>query len=750
MEPEVTINTIHSALSAIEPVGLTTVKRRAARERWYGRESFGAGRGGRTVMYTTSLLPADVQAALNVAFLSEVTDDNLPALPQGKQGAVCHDQEKRAMAKTELAAAYVRRLESAGYGRKKKEKQLFIDNYNLGDVGLMPHIYAVIGSVDLNGKTIHGWVSKLKKHGWDPMCLVDRRGYHCKGKRSVTREQMRVILSIVQSPYNVPGKPVMEIINQAIMIMDKRGINTLSATTYRRWLTDDWIPYHYDQWIWWREGEKGLNDKVLYNLIRDYDKIEPGDVLVADGHVLNFEIINPLSGKPKRMMLVLFQDMKSSYPLGWEIMPTENTQAISSALRRAILRLGKIPKIVYIDNGRAFKGKYFTDTDFELEFKGLYHRLSIRLVVAWAYHGQSKPVERFFKEFAELERWAPSYIGTSIDNKPAHMNRGEVLRRKLHDKITGGAVPTIEEAHRSIAIWFDKYCDTPQGPNSHLAGQTPSQVMVPGPGVDPVELRCLMMESKSRLVRQNGVNLFGTNSWYYAPELYGRRHTVICKYDLQDQDSVLVYDEKTGEFICEAFKVAKVHPMASLMGNEADKAEYERQIALKNSGRKYTVASAREIVETQVLPETRKRITAAGFSLTGESITRQVGTRPAVEKEKKPAPMTQAEIDQIQAQVDAIEFDTGCPDEAVCDRYEPVVEDEASQIFGQLKHMPEPDRFEKLIEMEIRGILIPAAEQSWMAYFEKTSDYARLQDYFEEHRTKMVLLYGSESTKTGT
>lgn len=39
----------------------------------------------------------------------------------------------------------------------------------------------------------------------------------------------------------------------------------------------------------------------------------------------------------------------------------ENTQCIASALRNAIINLDMIPKIVYQDNGRAFRVKYFTD-----------------------------------------------------------------------------------------------------------------------------------------------------------------------------------------------------------------------------------------------------------------------------------------------------------------------------------------------------------------------------------------------------
>ena len=83
------------------------------------------------------------------------------------------------------------------------------------------------------------------------------------------------------------------------------------------------------------------------------------------------------------MTLILFYDMKSNMPLGWEIMPTEDTQAISSALRRAIIALGKIPKVVYLDNGRAFKSRFFKGSDFdEQSFTGIYAQLGIRTIFA--------------------------------------------------------------------------------------------------------------------------------------------------------------------------------------------------------------------------------------------------------------------------------------------------------------------------------------------------------------------------------
>ena len=81
--------------------------------------------------------------------------------------------------------------------------------------------------------------------------------------------------------------------------------------------------------------------------------LEVGDILVADGHKLAFQVINPFTGKPCRATLVGFLDWKSTALVGYEIMLEENTQCIASALRNTIINLDMIPKVVYQDNGRA-------------------------------------------------------------------------------------------------------------------------------------------------------------------------------------------------------------------------------------------------------------------------------------------------------------------------------------------------------------------------------------------------------------
>jgi len=481
-----------------------------------------------------------------------------------------------------------------------------------------------------------------------------------------------------------------------------------------------------------REGDKGLNDKCMFWTERDYDMIGVGDILVADGHILNFTIINPWTGKAQRMMLVLFFDMKSSMPCGWEIMPTENTASISAALRRSIIRLGKVPKIVYLDNGRAFKGQYFTGTDFDqTELPGLYGRLGIKLIVAKPYHGQSKTIERFFKTFGELERMSPSFVGTAIDTKPAHLNRGEKLHRRINDQITQGYVPSLIDSHRAIAAWFDHYAARPQGPNSHLAGICPLEVFEAGrgPGVDPEALRILMMKKEERQIYGRGVKVYDKGDWYYHPALYGRKHKVYVRFDLQERDTVLIYDQRTDEFICEAERAANVHPAASILGSEKDVAVLTQQLEMAGSLRKKTVSHARAMASEIVIPEAQRLIENSGFVApeTTRMIGHNGGNGGIIKQLPTVRPITNEERQRILREVDEAQ------------QYQR--QQEAAQLAADLEEMRDFDRYGKLIELEMKGIEMTSEWRRFMRVYEQLPEFERDRQYWEGQMAALAVLY---------
>lgn len=327
-----------------------------------------------------------------------------------------------------------------------------------------------------------------------------------------------------------------------------------------------------------RDGEKALSDKVEPYIKRDASLLKVGDILVADGHKLAFQVINPFTGKPCRATLVGFLDWKSTALVGYEIMLEENTQCIASALRNAIINLNMVPKIIYQDNGRAFRAKYFTnDKGFnELGFQGLYSKLGIETVFARPYNVRAKVIERFFKEFQEgFEKLMPSYVGSNIANKPAYLMRNE----KLHSSWRNDYVPTIEETIKMIDMWmnFKNSQTCPNAPNKTIAEVLEDRKRQ---NISPDTLDDLMLATEVKTIQQNGVRFLGCD--YFDERLYGFKSKVLIKYNLFDLTKIKVFTPK-GEFLCTAERVTETHPMAKLLGDVKDYEDYKQKIIRKNT-----------------------------------------------------------------------------------------------------------------------------------------------------------------------
>lgn len=378
--------------------------------------------------------------------------------------------------------------------------------------------------------------------------------------------------------------------------------------TFRRYA--NWFKNNnYDKWVLARNGEKVLSDKVEPYIKRDASLLEVGDILVADGHVLNFNVINPFTGKPTRATLVGFLDWKSTALVGYEIMLEENTQCIASALRNSIINLDMIPKIVYQDNGRAFRAKYFTDDRgfTELGFQGLYSKLGIETVFARPYNARAKVIERFFKEFQEgFEKLLPSYIGSNIQNKPAYMMRNEKLHKNLHKRIASRGrnasadpfnasnqeefIPTIEETIKMIDMWlnFKNSQPYPNSPDKSIAKVLEERKRQ---NIDINQLDDLMLATEIKTIQRNGIRFL--NCDYFDERLYGFKSKVLIKYNLFDLTSIKVFTTK-GEYLCTAQRVTETHPMAKLLGTVTDFEDYKQKIVKQRKLHKKTINSVRE------------------------------------------------------------------------------------------------------------------------------------------------------------
>ena len=474
--------------------------------------------------------------------------------------------------------------------RKKSQNKLqadydFVNLHNTSN----SHLYEVLGKISRG--SLHRWYGILNRTEDYTKLLPQYKYSSVDDYRTVLNdEEIKIFMGLLLHPNRLSIGKAITLTKYKLKELGQSFIPAdITFRRYAKWFKDN----NYDKWILARDGEKTLSDKVEPYIKRDASLLEVGDILVADGHKLAFQVINPFTGKPCRATLVGFLDWKSTALIGYEIMLEENTQCIASALRNAIINLDMIPKIVYQDNGRAFRAKYFTDDKgfTELGFQGLYSKLGIETVFARPYNARAKVIERFFKEFQDgFEKLLPSYIGSSIQNKPAYMMRNEKLHKSWHIDY----IPTIEETIKMIDMWlnFKNSQPCPNVPDKTIAGVLSERKRQ---DIDINTLDDLMLATEVKTIQRNGIKFL--NCDYFDERLYGFKSKVLIKYNLFDLTSIKVYTPK-GEYLCTAERVTETHPMAKLLGNVQDYEDYKQKIVRQKQLKKKTVESVKKYLES--------------------------------------------------------------------------------------------------------------------------------------------------------
>ena len=455
---------------------------------------------------------------------------------------------------------------------------------------LYPEIYAKLGKVSIG--TLQRW-KRILGNSNNYELLIPNYHYEDYSKTCLTEHEKQIFLKLLLHPNKFSiGKAI----SLTQYVLKTQGTEYIpSSPTFRKFA--NWYKANYfDKWTLLRDGEKALKEEVIPHIKRNISKIDVGEVLVADGKRLNFQVINPFTGKPCRATLIGFLDWKSTALVGYEIMIEENTQNIASALRNAILNLGKIPKFVYLDNGRAFRSKYFVGSaDFsEIGLKGIYEKLGITTVFANPYNARAKVIERFFLEMQEsFEKLFPSYIGTSIESKPARLRRNEKFHSEIHTEFT----PTIQQTIQMINSWLE-YKNSLPCPNDRTKSIKEMLDSIERQAINPRELDDLMLAQEVKTITSQGIRFLKSD--YYNDAIYGLRQKVIIKYSLFDLSYINVYTI-SGKFLCRAERITLTHPLAHYTGEINDIEDYKQKIQKQKQLKNKTIKACKEFLNIEDL-----------------------------------------------------------------------------------------------------------------------------------------------------
>ena len=171
--------------------------------------------------------------------------------------------------------------------------------------------------------------------------------------------------------------------------------------------------------------------KTLYPAMqRDRRHMTALEAVNADGH--RFDVfVRWLDGTISRPQMMAVQDVYSGKILGYRIAKTENSETIRLVFKDVFADFG-IPQHAYLDNGRGFASKWITGgTANRYRFKvkaeepiGILTACGVRVHWTLPYSGQSKPIERAFRDFCDAIAKHPScegaYTGGSTEKKPSN------------------------------------------------------------------------------------------------------------------------------------------------------------------------------------------------------------------------------------------------------------------------------------------------------------------------------------------
>ena len=320
-----------------------------------------------------------------------------------------------------------------------------------------------------------------------------------------------------------------------------------------------------------------------------------------DGH--RFDVFVKLDdGRVVRPIMVAIQDIYSRKLLAWRIGETESAVLTRLAFADLFRDCG-IPKACTLDNGRAFASKWITGgakTRYRFRIReeeptGLLTGLGITIHWAKPYRGQSKPIERAFRDLCDSIAKHPAmegaYTGNNPTAKPENYGSRAVPIAEFKARVAQGiAAHNARLGRRGAAcrgrsfdqVFAESYATAPIGKAT------------------PQAMRMALLAAEQVMVdrRTGEVSLYGNRYWSEdCGTLLGQRVTV--RFDPDDLHSEVHLYSQDGKFVTTAVEIADRGFDDVAGAKEAAKREKDYRRKIREAAEAEQLLTAEELAERQ-------------------------------------------------------------------------------------------------------------------------------------------------------
>lgn len=341
-----------------------------------------------------------------------------------------------------------------------------------------------------------------------------------------------------------------------------------------------------------REGGEFFDHRIPAQQ-RDKTGMHALEHVNADGHrfdvFVRFPNLNP--DKPpiiRRPVLMAWQDLYSNKFLSWRLDETENGDVVRLAFADMVRDFG-IPYKSTVDNGHAFADKRMTGgllnrnryKFLEEEPDGIYKSFNVEAHFTKPYHGQSKPIERGFRDLCEEIAKHPlcqgAYTGNRPNAKPEDHNTHAV---DYHD-----FVALVEERIAEYNARQGRRTGVARGgsfDDAFFASYNAESTVIRR--ATEAQIQWLLLPIEGCLVGRDEavITLMGNRFWHTAL-LEHRGEKMVVRFDPADiQAGIYVFENGAREPLCHAQCIART----GFSDTDAARRDARARKAVKNAAKK--------------------------------------------------------------------------------------------------------------------------------------------------------------------
>jgi putative transposase len=580
-------------------------------------------------------------------------------------------------------------------------------------IGRFLAVEQVAGMDSVGARTVWSWLSMI-----EGIAAHDRLAYlaprnRAAEKRPRAKECSPEFFEVLKSDYlRLEAPPFTDCYRRASRIARERGLDTLPERTMRRHL--DAHVSRVSQ-VLARQGVDAVK-RLFPSQVRDKTCLQALQAVNADFHKFDVFVRWPaVAGEPgliTRPQMVAFQDIYSGRILAWRIDQTPNSTAVMLCAGDMIETWG-IPEHVLLDNGREFAAKAITGgaaTRYRFKVKeddipGLFTALGCTIHWATPYSGQSKPIERAFRDMcqsiAKDPRLAGAYTGNTVMAKPENYGSRAVALEEFLKVVSEGIEEHNARENRRSEVAFGR---------SFNAVFDESYAAAPIRKATEAQRRLWLLGAEGlRADSKTGMVRFQGNEFWepWLTEFAGAR--VVIRFDPADLWSGIHVYAQDGAYLGHAecrLKVgffdmdeARIHARARSTWLKAQKAEAEAHRTMTAMQLGLTMDTLSNTPALRVEAKVVKPV----FGKAGGQVGAEAPARPSGSP-----PIDEATFTRIQSGVVA------SLDAARTTKPAPAAEETAR------------DRFKRALDIERKleaGEPVTRDQERWLSVFQNTSEY---------------------------